>query len=163
MKRMASGGDSRTLAVLVVLSSDRSLEELLNAVPLTPDRCWQKGSRRGRGSGNEHRYSGFEIRSRLDRRSPAEAHLGDLLERIRPALPALRALVGELRIERGDAEPCRIWLELQADGEEAAIDVPTDQLRLIAQLGSRLGVTVELLHEVADDDREEPPEPGLFE
>lgn len=143
---MDSSDEDRAVAVLVVLSSQRSREDLLASVPLVPDRAWQKGDPRGRGSENEHRYSGFEIRSRLDRARPAHAHFADLVERIRPAFSSLRALSHELREEHAGAEPVRVWLQLQSGCDEAAMDLASDDLRTIGELGSRLGITVEFLH-----------------
>jgi hypothetical protein len=135
---------ARSLAVLVVLSTTQSEQELLQRIPTAPDRSWQQGTRRGRGHENVHKYTGLEYCSQLDRSAPPQAHLDNLLQRLRPAADALRAIADEYRSDDSYV-PVRLWLYVESIDDTAAVDISHEQIRSIDDLGAHLGLNVDFM------------------
>lgn len=141
-RRVSKYQVSRSLAVLVVLSATRSREALLDAIPLEPDRTWQKGTPRGRSAKALHRYSGLAFESRVAHEARPETHIDDLLARVETAQAAIRAFADDSRRADPDTVPVRFWIDVDTPRFELGIDVRADQLVAISGLGAALGVDV---------------------
>ena len=138
----ASEDGPRALAVLVLLSRFSQLEELAALVGVTPERSWERGSVRGRSAGATHEYSGVEVRSTCSRGESAEAHVDDLLARLEGATDRLRAFAAEAAVRDPATIPVRVWVYVESNSDETAVDLRSDQVLAIGRLGAALGLNV---------------------
>jgi hypothetical protein len=120
---------SRTRASLVVLSSTMTGGHIEERLGLAGDRRWDAGEPVSPGSRSHQRFSGWELKSRLDRSAPAASHLGDLLERASRLGDRISGLAAAAQIESS-----RVWLHL--DSPEVSFALEPEMLRAIADLGS---------------------------
>lgn len=142
MKHMADRGEGRRLAVLVLLSRQRSCDELTSLVPIKPSRTWQKATPRGPASSSLHTYNGVEFSSSLPRSEPLHAHVDDLLEPLK-GNSAVRAFAETSRATEPETVPVRLWLYAETAVSELGLDLTADQIRAVAELGAAVGISVD--------------------
>ncbi|HST56705.1 MAG TPA: DUF4279 domain-containing protein [Solirubrobacteraceae bacterium] len=147
MNPWIGGTHNRTLAVLVVLSRTRSLDELMQLIPTRPDKMWQRGASRGREAGNIHKYSGAQYQSQVARTASWAEHLDDLLKRVCPASEALRSFAEQANLEDPRTAAIRLWLYVESKKEATEIEISNRQLQLIAEMGAHLGLSTEFIQE----------------
>jgi Domain of unknown function (DUF4279) len=151
---MDNSNDKQSTAGLVVLSRTQSAEELAKLVLIPPDRSWNKGTRRGRGQSNLHRYSGIECGSHLHRSASPEAHLEDVLNRLVSANDLLRAFAERAHLEDPETVPLRIWLVVDTTRGEIGFDFSAELLAAISSLGAYFSLEIEFGRDGSDSPAE---------
>lgn len=131
------------LGELVVLSTTATSEELASAIALPPDEAWDRGQPR-RTRGLVHKFSGVTYASHAPRTAAPREHLDDLLVRLAPAKDRLAALAARLSEQDGRPDPIRLWVTHFTSNASPGYDFSPDQLRLIAEMGAWLGVSVDV-------------------
>lgn len=138
---------TRSYATLSVYSRTLSAQELIELIPVQPDRSWQKGTpntRQGRDPRHVHRLSGLSFRSRLDRSADPNAHLDDLLHLISTGKDALREFAERARVEDPETKtPLYVRLVVETTRGEIGFDFSDELLKAISDLGAHLGVELE--------------------
>ena len=152
---MADVEEDRNQALLVVLSSTMSLDELRRRIPLESDHGWAKGSPRPGRSATVEQFSGLRFESRLEPADPPAHHLHDLLDRLQPAQDDVRAVADELARHGDGAGSLRVWVHVVGVTRDAtSVEVGNAQLQAAAALGAEVYVTLDcLLADVAADVR----------
>jgi hypothetical protein len=151
MKRMGSKFERWAQATLTVYSRTRSAQELMEIISVEPSRSWQKGTRRGRGLGNVHPYSGLTYESQVDHATDISAHIDDLLHRLAPAADALTTFAKDARSQDPETIPIRVELLVESTNREAGFDITHPQLKTITDLGGHIVVEVEVDEEVLNE------------
>jgi hypothetical protein len=139
----------RSLASLVMLSTSLSCAELIAAIPLEPDRSWEKGAPRGK-HGSTHRYSGISFSSRVDRAAEPGLQAQDLLDRLKPVASAVRAFAEQASEADPETTAVRFWVDYETTTDERGIDLRNEQVRAIADLGAALGVNIDRIRPVVE-------------
>jgi len=120
--------ESPTLASLVVLSASLGPDELIGALG-PADRTWALGDPHPSPSTGRNRFNGWEIGSTVDRSAPPGDHVRDLVERLRPLIPAITKLRAS-----GSLDHVRFWLYL--DHSSDAFSISPEDLAAIGEVGS---------------------------
>lgn len=141
----------RSYVTFTITSSTHSVDELVRAIGLIPDRTVEKGSPVRGTRGNVHRYSAVSFRSRIDHHAEPGAHIDELLLRLSPARDAIRGLVEQRLAEEPQSVPARLSLYIKSSRSMVGLDVTSAQLTAIGELGARLGVEVDTDCEPTDD------------
>jgi hypothetical protein len=140
---MDSQPTNRANATFTILSSTLSVDEMVRAVSLTPDRSVEKGSPVKGTGGGIHRYSAVSFRSRTDCHADPGAHIDDLLLRLSPAGDAIRRLVEQRLADEPQSVPARLSLYVKSSRSVVGLDVTSAQLTAIGELGAYFGVEVD--------------------
>lgn len=138
----------RCLASLSVYSTEMSVEDMCQLVPVAPDETRQKGTPHSRHPTSVQRYSWLNFRSHVDRVSPPKEHIENLVSRLEPAMAELGALAERVRREEPATPPARVTLVVETTREEFGFGVPQEMLRSMLSLGVDFGVEIDIVDEL---------------
>jgi hypothetical protein len=131
-------------ATLTIISATLSVDELVQAIGLTPDRTVEKGTQvKGKGGG-VHRYSAASFESRPDRQAPPPEHIDDLLIRLSPAKEAILKLADGAHAPGSRGVPVRLSVYIfESAPRMVGLDLSAAQLMAIGEFGAHFGVVVD--------------------
>jgi hypothetical protein len=144
---------TRSNARLVVLSVERTPDEISARLGLTPDRWWLAGEfeshpRDPRFHPSRPKpFNGWELESRLPEDASPDAHLVDLLDRIGDAADKLADLIADPGIHS-----VRLWLGHFSDNENPGFSLSAELMHRLARLGTGLEVDVYVSPELEVDE-----------
>jgi uncharacterized protein DUF4279 len=140
-------------ASLVVLSVERTADDITAQLGILPDRWWRAGEvgshpqdPRWRPSRPKH-FNGWELGSRLAEEAPPDAHVVDLLDVIGDAAERVADIAADQRIHS-----VRLWLAHHSDNVNPGFSLNTDLMKRLARLGASLDIDVYALSESEGDE-----------
>lgn len=148
---MSSKPANRSNAAFTILSSTLSVDEMVQAIGLTPDRTVDKGSPIKGTRGGVYRYNAVSFNSHIAHHGDPGAHIDDLLLRLSPAQEAIRGLVEQRLVEEPQSVPARLSLYVESSRSVVGLDVTHAQLTAIGELGAHFGVEVDTDCEPVDE------------
>jgi hypothetical protein len=140
-------------ARLVVLSVERTPDEITAHLGMTPNRWWLAGEfgshpqdPRWRPS-RPKRFNGWELESRLPADAPPDAHLVDLLDLIGDAADKVAELTADPRIHS-----VRLWLGHYTDNENPGFSLNAEFVNRLFRLGTGIEIDVYVSSELVGDE-----------
>lgn len=132
---------ARSSATLVVLSEFLSASALTGMLGAPADDHWERGDLpHARG-----RFAGYKLGSRLAPTASPGDHLTDLLVRLMPIQPRLRALVDDDRVS------VRLWIGHHIPNWNPGLSLSAEQVRMLDALGTGLELDIYVVGEDEDD------------
>lgn len=133
---MSEEGRSEIQAKLIVRSFECSPEEITQLLAIHPTQTWLRGETVTPRAKNVRKSNGWLLASPCDPiGSSIEAQTDSLFSIVAPRIEAFAKLPAGTNVELY----CAMYV---ADYREPVISFPTDKVRLLAQLGASIGISI---------------------